>query len=149
MTTPEPTPPDSWAILDGLAQHLHDAGVARYNPTGIYEGEGLPAVFFGQLPDKPDTALLLNLYNVDHQRDDGSPDYYIQIRHRTTGRHPKTTEDQADAVFRLLHDTSHQVWSSVKVLLCRRIIRAPISPDNNNRYTRPDSYRITANPNQP
>ncbi|WP_027503247.1 minor capsid protein [Rhodococcus sp. UNC363MFTsu5.1] len=134
-------------LVVGLAEHLAAAGLARYSPTGIYTGEGLPAVFFGTLPDKPDTAVLINTYNDDRERDDDSPDLYVQMRFRTAGRNPHTTPRLADDVFEHLHDRSNfTLPNGVQVLLCRRHITGPNAPDANGRYTRPDSYTLTLNP---
>ena len=142
--------PDTVELLEALAQHLTNLGLARYAPNGIYVGEGLPAIFFGQLPDKPDTAILLNAYNDDRSRDQGNPDYYVQLKFRAAGRDPRTVERLGDSVFRALddrlHERSNTVWAGVNILSCIRHIPGPIAPDVNNRYTRPDSYTITTNP---
>lgn len=134
-------------LVVGLAQHLHALGIARYNASGIYAGSGLPVIFFGALPDKPDDAILINTYNDDRSRDDDTPDLSVQIRFRTAGRDPRSTSALADRVFEALHDTSHLTLpSGIRVLLCRRNVTAPIAPDANGRWTRPDSYMITVNP---
>lgn len=142
--------PDTVELLEALAQHLTNLGLARYAPNGIYVGEGLPAIFFGQLPDKPDTAILLNSYNDDRTRDAATPDYYVQLRFRAAGRDLRTVNRLADSVFRALddrlHERSNTVWAGVNILSCIRHIAGPIAPDVNNRYTRPDSYTITTNP---
>lgn len=143
--------PDTVELLEALAQHLTDLGLARYAPNGIYVGEGLPAIFFGQLPDKPDTAILLNAYNDDRSRDQGNPDYYVQLKFRAAGRDPRTVERLGDSVFRALDDLHNErhnghTWGDVRILLCHRHIRGPIALEATNRYTRPDSYTITTNP---
>lgn len=138
--------PDTTTVETALAQHLDDLGLARYNPAGIYTGGGLPAVFFGAMPDTPDDALVINLYDDDRSRDDRTPDLYMQIRGRCAGRDPRDVDRLMDSIFDALHDTSHQQWGSVRVLLCRRVVRAPRDPDANQRWTRPDSYRLTVNP---
>lgn len=138
--------PDTTTLEDALAEHLADLGLARYNPTGTYTGLSLPAVFFGTMPDKPDDALVINTYNDDRSRDDHNPDIYIQIRGRSAGRDPRAVDRLMDRIFDALHDTSHQTWGSVRILLCRRTVRAPRDPDANGRWTRPDSYVITVNP---
>ncbi len=131
----------------GLAEHLAALSLARYNADGIYTATGLPAVFFGQLPDKPDAAVLVNSYNDDRDRDDESPDLYVQFRFRTPGRNPHTTKALAESVFEALHDrSSFTLPNGVQVLLCRRHIAGPVDPDVNGRYTRPDSYTFTLNP---
>ncbi|MGX6513257.1 minor capsid protein [Rhodococcus sp. SJ-2] len=138
--------PDTTTLEGALAQHLAALGLARYEPGGIYSATGLPAVFFGAMPDTPDTALVINTYNDDRSRDDHNPDYYLQIRGRSAGRDPRAVDRLMDAIFDQLHDTTHQMWGSVRVLQCRRVVRAPRDPDANGRWTRPDSYVITVNP---
>lgn len=138
--------PATTAVEAALAQHLADLGLARYTPTGVYTGTGPPAVFFGAMPDKPDDAIVINTYNDDRSRDDDNPDYYLQIRGRRAGRDPRAIDQLMDAICREIHDASHQTWGSVRVLLCRRVVRAPRAPDANGRWTRPDSYVITVNP---
>ncbi|MGM5065729.1 phage tail terminator protein [Rhodococcus qingshengii] len=143
--------PDTTDLLEALAQRLNDLGVARYDPNiDVYPEGPLPVVFFGQLPDKPATAILLNAYNADHSRDQGNPDYYVQLKFRTAGRDPRTVDRLADAVFRALDDLYNDRhttrWGDVLVMLCHRHIRGPAMQDLNSRYTRPDSYTITTNP---
>ena len=138
--------PDTTALEDALARRLHALGLVRYEPAGVYGAGTLPAVFFGTMPDKPDAAILISTYNDDRSRDDDTPDYYLQIRGRRAGRDPRAVDHLMDAIFEAIHDTSHETWGSVRVLLCRRVVRAPRDPDANGRWTRPDSYRITVNP---
>lgn len=142
--------PDTEALEDALAKHLAALGLARYTPDGIYTATGLPAIFFGKLPDKPDTAILINTYNEDRGRDQSTPDFYVQLRFRTAGRDKRTTDRLADTVFRelddLVNDRSNQVWAGVNILSCHRILRVPAAQDTTLRYERPDSYRITTNP---
>lgn len=138
--------PDTTALEDALARRLHALGLVRYEPAGVYGTGTLPAVFFGTMPDAPNDAIVINTYSEDRSRDDDTPDYYLQIRGRRAGRDPRAIDQLMDAICRELHDASHQTWGSVRVLLCRRVVRAPRAPDSNGRWTRPDSYRITANP---
>ncbi|KHJ74658.1 minor capsid protein [Rhodococcus sp. Chr-9] len=138
--------PDTTTLEDALAQHLADLGLARYEPTGMYGAAGLPAVFFGAMPDTPHDAIVINTYNDDRSRDDHNPDIYVQIRGRSAGRDPRAVDRLMDGLFDALHDTTRTEWGSVRVLLCRRVVRAPRDPDANGRWTRPDSYVITVNP---
>lgn len=129
-----------------LAQHLAGLGLAQYTPTGTYSATTLvPAVFFGRIPDKPDSALAINIYDDHRDVDDQSPTVSVQLRFRG-GKDPRTVNHQADAVFAAIHDLSSQVWGATTVLLCRRHVRAPIGADSNGRYERADSYRLTLNP---
>lgn len=133
----------------GLALHLAALGLARYNASGAYSGSGLPAVFFGDLPDKPDAAILINGYYDDRDTvgGDDSPTLRVQLRFRTTGEHPHTTRALAESAFEAIHDRSNFVLpNGIRVLLCRRTIAGSAAKDQNRRYTRPDSYRFTLNP---
>lgn len=138
-------------ILDALARHLADAGLARYSPDGMYGTGTLPAIFMGTLPDKPDAALLLNIYNDSRDRDPdrANPDIWVQIRARTPGRDPRTTDDLADALFDQLDDATHYVMpGGVHVALSQRVVTTSADPDENGRYTRPDSYKFHLNPSE-
>lgn len=138
--------PDTTAVEDALAQRLHALGLVRYEHSGVYGTGTLPAVFFGIMPDAPNDAIVINTYNDDRSRDDDNPDLYVQIRGRSAGRDPRNVDRLMDAIFDAINDTSHETWGSVRVLLCRRVVRAPRDPDANTRWTRPDSYCITLNP---
>lgn len=144
--------PDTVELLEALAQHLTNLGLARWDPNLTnYPAGALPVVFFGQLRDKPDNAIFINVYNDDRSRDQGNPDYYVQLKFRAAGRDPRTVERLGDSVFRALDDLHNErhnghTWGDVRILLCHRHIRGPIALEATNRYTRPDSYTITTNP---
>lgn len=143
--------PDTVELLEALAQHLTNLGLARWDPNLTnYPTGALPVVFFGQLRDKPDNAIFINVYNDDRSKDEATPDYYVQIRFRAAGLDVRAVERMADTVFRTIDDTLHErsntVWAGVNILNCRRHIRGPAALEASNRYTRPDSYTITTNP---
>lgn len=138
---------NSSTVLDGLARYLADAGLVRYSPTGVYPAGGLPAVVFGAMPDAPADVVAINVYDDSRDRDDWNPDVYVQLRFRTAGRNPSTTDDLGDGVFNELHLLDHTVFpGGVRLLIARRVIRAPHDQDAAGRYSRPDSYRLTINP---
>lgn len=149
-----PTAPATDVFLRSMATHLVNLGLVRWNPDGAeYTGPTtLPALFFEQLPDKPDHAIALSAYNDDRSRDRDNPDFYIQLRGRAPGRDPLATHALMDRIFDALDDeekplnSSHILWGTTKVLLCLRHIRGPLLSDGNNRWSRPDSYTITVNP---
>lgn len=137
--------PGPSAIIDALATHLADEGVAAYSPTGAYADGGLPVVVFGRMPATPDTVIVLNTYNEQTQRaGKAAPDVFVQVRCRTAGRDPRTTEQLSDTIYRLI-DRPHQQWGPVTVRDCNRVVYAPIGADENGRYERADSYRAHIN----
>lgn len=137
---------DTNQVLDSLARHLVDLGLARYSPNGAYVGTGLPAIFTGRQPDKPDQAVTINVY--DHQTRwgaDGSPAFWVQLKYRM-GPDPRHVNALADAVHTAIHDKSHQQWPGLTVLHAWCTVRTSIGADSNNRYERADSYRLVLNP---
>ncbi|NKR32278.1 hypothetical protein GS504_15630 [Rhodococcus hoagii] len=138
-------------ILDALARHIAATGLARYNPDGIYSASTVPAIFVGQMPPTPDAALLLNIYNDSRDRDPdrANPDIWVQLRGRTPGRDPRTTDDLLDALFDVLDNARHYVMpGGVRVAVSQREVTATADPDENGRYTRPDSYKFHLNPSE-
>jgi len=138
-------------ILDSLSRHIAAAGLARYSPDGIYGAGTLPAIVTGKMPDKPDAALLLNIYNDSRERDPdrANPDVWVQIRIRTPGQDPRTTNAVADDLFALLDDATHYTMpGGVRVGVSRREVATTADPDENGRYTRPDSYKFHLNPSE-
>lgn len=130
-----------------MAVRLAATQLVQYNPAGAYTGT-TPGVVFGRMGGSPDNLIAINIYDDQRDRSDRSPDVYVQIRFRTSGADPRTTNALADAVFLAIHDTSNVTWGDTNILHCRRVVRAPIGADDNNRYERADSYRLTLNPSR-
>ena len=136
--------PDSTQVLEALAQHLADNGIAQYSADGIYSGS-LPAVVLGYIPEQPDAVIALNIANEStHRAGKPAPDMWIHIRVRTPGTDPRTTERLSQAIYDLI-DSAHQSWQTVTVRDCHRTVRAPLIQDTNRRYTRADMYQAHIN----
>lgn len=144
----------STRLVEALAQHLAAANLAQYNPAGGYtENPALPAVTFEVLPPAPDTAVSIAVYNDLRDRDAWNPDIYVRLRFRAAGLDSRRVNDLADAVFEFLRTDEptgpRQSWpAGVNVLTCFRVVRAQSATDNNGRFMRADSYRITLNPGE-
>ena len=146
MTTPVVTVP----VIEGLGLHLSAKGLVQYGSSVYTENPTRPAYVAGALPGAPDTAVAMNVYNIDRSRDSFNPDFYIQLRFRAAGRDLRTVYRLADNVFAELHwadDHLHEVWpNGVRVLHSQFLSRTDVAPDGNGRYEVADSYRITFNP---
>lgn len=129
--------PTTAAVLEALIARL-----GQVTDAPVY-APALPA-------NKPDRAIAVSVYQTDTSRDVHNPDYYVQIRVRTGGDDVRTTLALADQVFAALDDRvnerSGSEWPGARILFCYRHIAGPATPDGNGRYTRPDSYTLTANP---
>lgn len=142
--------PTSDELEAALAGRIADSGLARYQATGAYPPSDVPAIFFGTMPDKPNAAILINVYNDDRDRDPHNPIYLVQLRFRSNTGDRRATEQLANAAFDdlddLVNERSNSQWGTVRVLHCHRHLRAPAAPDANGRWSRPDSYTIRTNP---
>ncbi|WFN91479.1 minor capsid protein [Gordonia sihwensis] len=144
MSTPTVT-----RLLDSLAQYMNDAGVATFAADGIYQPTvTAPAIYFGMLHDKPDTAVAINHYDTDpdvftHQH---NPLMRVQLRWRGD-RDPRTVHRIADKGFTALHTLTPGPWpGGLHPAWVQRTIVAPIETDQNGRWMRCDSYEIRLNP---
>ena len=141
-------------VLTSLAKHLATQGLVQYHETAPYtENPLLPAVTFGALPKDVPTAVSLNVYNYDPQRDKYNPDVYVQLRFRAgVAFNPLAVHRLADKVFAELdwpENKDPELWpGGVRVQHVCRVVSGLVTPDGNNRYERPDSYRITLNPGE-
>ena len=136
-------------VLEGLAQHMADLGIAVYNPSGIYTGTpALPAIYFGPFPTAgPDRAVTLNHYGTDPDifTVDTTPEMYVQIRWRAT-KDPRVVHRDAWNAFTALHDTSGSWPGGIDVRDITRHIDGPLDADTNGRFIKPDSYTIALQP---
>lgn len=136
-------------LLDALGTWMHREQVAVYDADGIYPNSlTLPAVVFGAMPDKPDNAVTINVYDSSIARDDpANPDYWVQFRYRAAGQDPRTVGDMADNLAHILLDKTHvPLTPEVEVRHATRTVRTPAGMDDNRRYERADSYRLSLKP---
>lgn len=136
-------------ITTDLAAHLAANGVGTWSANGVYPKGTIMPIYVGVLPDEAETGIGIQTYADDRDRDDATPDIYVQIRIRGT-RDPRPSgvgPATADRIFTLLHDSSNLTLNNrTRVLLCRRSLRAPEERDEAARWTRADSYTFTLNP---
>lgn len=129
---------------------MTDLGVASYADS--YTGnEPHPTVWFGDLPDKPANAVAINDYNTDPDffTVNSNPLIMVQMRWRSDSDDPLAVRDLAFDAFEALHTypTSPVSWpGGVSVLWMLRTITAPPTRDDNQRWTKADSYEIRLNP---
>ena len=137
------------AVLDALAQHMADVGIAVYNASGIYTGTlTLPAIYFGPFSTTgPDRAVTLNHYGTDPDifTVDTTPEMYVQIRWRGT-KDPRVVRDDAWRGFLALHNASGSWPGGIDVRDLTRHIDGPLDADTNGRLIKPDSYTLSLQP---
>ncbi|MGW4639552.1 minor capsid protein [Sphaerisporangium sp. NPDC004334] len=140
--------PTGWTrgLLTGLAQLLAGAGVGEWNEAGAYDAGAL-VLTIGGLPASADRAITLAVYGLGQRGDDvdqADSSVSVQVRMRG-GTDPREVDDVADAVFDVLHGLADRVLATgVLVLLCRRLVVAPMGRDASGRWERADSYDVIA-----
>lgn len=126
------------ALRRGLAEYLAANGVGTWRESSPY----LPdekAITLRDLPDAPDTALAVEVYDISD--DVVLPDQEVRVQLLARGR-GDAADDMADTAFGVLHGAHHFMAGTVKVGSARRISSAPLGADDNGREERADSYAL-------
>ena len=130
-------------LVTGVAELLDAAGAGVWNPTGIYDVDDTAIVVGPTIPQTPDRIVCLTPYPVEDTP--GLPEVVIAIQVRCRGTTvPRTAEDQADAVYDVLHGASGLTLGGVPVAQMWRQSSAPLGPDTSGRAERSDNYYLRA-----
>ncbi|MBV6758356.1 minor capsid protein [Rhodococcus opacus] len=133
-------------VREAIAAYLDAHGIAKYEPDDAYPDDlELPAVFFGAMPEAPDRAVTVNVYDWVTTRDKANPDVFVQLRFRGTAD-MAAADLPADQAFALLDEAEHYAMGDVRVLQSIRRVTTSAALDTNGRYERPESYRFTIHP---
>lgn len=128
-------------LLTALSWRLHAAGVAVFNPSGIYDSADT-AVTWKVLPGEPDRVLALNVYSLEESPNpaDSTRVFRVQLRGRSGGD-PVAVDDLLDAAHTAL-EAHHAEWSGLRIDRSHRISVAQMGADSNRRQERADNYEI-------
>lgn len=136
---------DGWTsrLLTGLAEHLADAGIGTWNPTGTYTS-GQTGIVIRAIPDQPDRIITLTAYPVAGDLV-GMADHAtaVQVRLRA-GPDPRDCDDLADQVFDLLDGARGLTWSGIPVVSVERTSYTSLGQDASRRWERSENYQIQA-----
>lgn len=132
-------------LVDALADWMADHSLANLSWN---TSNGLPNITFGAMPASPDNVVTINVYDSSIARDDpANPDYWVQFRFRAAGNDPGNVGDMADNLAALLLDQTHITLApGVQIRHATRTVRTPVGMDDNKRYERADSYRLSLKP---
>lgn len=131
-------------LLVGLAQMLDDHGAGTWRPTGAYQPGDLTPIVYGSVPASPDRVITLRAYDVDHDPTLSDSVQGLQVRTRSPRADPLAMDDDADAVFDVLHGLDHvELSTGVLIVLGERRSSTPMGRDKNEREERSDNYYLT------
>lgn len=130
------------AVLIGLAEWLHAAGLAVWRPTGSYAADE-KAITLKALPAAPDSAVALTVYDIGDDIVLPDVEAMVQLRFRASAEGPRTdVDDFADSVFTALHGARNLPVGSLVIQQARRVSVAPLGADDNRREERADNYAL-------
>lgn len=121
------------ALYTALAERLHAAGVATWNPAGVYT-PGQTGITLAVMPTAPDRAVVLTVYERDEHTDPALTDerVRVQVRVRTAKGRPDGADTLAEAVHAVLR-AHHVTWSGVLITRVHRVSYLPLGLDSNGR----------------
>jgi hypothetical protein len=127
-------------LLDGLARHLHAAGLAVYEPSGT--GGDL---FIEVMPPAPDVCVVLTLYGgPDPDSKLGYDEPSLQARVRG-GQDPRVSRVRAEAIRDELHGLGPVTLPDGTLLLSSvavQAVPASIGIDATGRHEHVCNYRL-------
>jgi len=135
----------------GVARHLAGLGIVDYRPPGEAYPDTLvvPAVFEAVMPESPDLAVAVSVYDWSTARDKHNPDVFVQLRFRGAPYDLASVDGPADQAFAVLDEAERYVMpGGVRVLQSIRKVTTPPAADANGRFERFESYRFTLNPSE-
>jgi hypothetical protein len=128
--------------MRAVAQHLADSGLGVWSGDAPAEyGPGDTLITLLDLPEEPDAAIAVSLYDGDDELRLPNSGLLVQLLFRIPGP-ADAVSDLAEAAFGVLHGVHHATWGELRVQRSRRISFAQLGPDSSGRHERSDNYRI-------
>ncbi|WLP90256.1 hypothetical protein [Gordonia sp. NB41Y] len=136
------------ALLRSLAQRLHNAGLALWDPTGAYpRNPSRPVITIGKLPQNIVSAVALNHYFTDPEIGlEGQPLHLVQLLFREPGPTPTAVVDRERTANKVLHTTSSGIWPGGVSPLSVTFASAAPAESEDDAWLVAANYEIRLNP---
>lgn len=131
-------------ILAGYAGVIAAAGIAKFNPTGVYQLSDT-AIVFKILSDGatfPDRAIVLNLIPLTDDISIPQGRSMLQIVGRGVRNQPLDVDLLMDPIFDLLHGRRNDIFGQTVVDQIYRTSSIPMGEDAMVRTERADKYYL-------
>lgn len=121
------------SLYEAVAVVLHSAGAGVWKPSGVYT-DAETGIVLKRMPQTPDAAIVLTIYDRDRHTDPGLPDEMVrlQVRVRTAKGRPDSVDTLAEAVTAALTG-DHLDWSGITITQSRRASYLPLGFDSSDR----------------
>jgi len=136
----------SWTtdLVAGLAQHIADAGLGTYRPTGAYTA-GETGIVLGTVPPVPDRVIVLTPYAATRPLGLADTSVSVQVRVRGPAGDSRAASAVLDPVHELLDGARGLVLGGVRVVqILHASGPAPIGLDSSNRPELTDNFVVQA-----
>lgn len=134
-----PTP--TKLVAEAAARRLAEAGVAVWNPTGMYTADQ-KAITIKAVPQDPDQVIALTVYSKQRSPNPDLTDEVVMLQVRVrAGRYPTDVDDLADAADVALSG-HHLEWPGLTVARAHRVSYMPLGPDSNGRHETTMNYEL-------
>ncbi|MER7070968.1 minor capsid protein [Terrabacter sp. NPDC000476] len=130
-------------LLEGLAQQLHDDGVATYRPDEPYLDEDT-AITFGTMPDSPDRCVTLTAYPLSDAPREAKSLLGVQVRSRA-GSYLEANELNV-AIFQSLHGLTGRQYDTCHLVQLLRNSSVPMGEDDSQRWEHSANFHADINP---
>jgi hypothetical protein len=129
-------------LLDGIAQMIATAGLAKYNTTGVYAAADT-GIFFKVVNPSPDRIVTLTAYQVSDNTTMPETRFGVQVRVRGL-QDPRDVDELGDSIFALLHGLTGVQFGSVFAEQVLRQSSITLGQDASKRWERADAYYVDA-----
>lgn len=129
------------AILLRLEQE--EVGTRRAGADEIFLPDDI-ALTAKVLPDTPDRALAVTVYDRSENPDPNLPDLVLAVQVRARGRvtDPLECDDLAEDARLALHQVHRVTWGDLRIERIYWFSGGHIGPDESGRQERSDNYRM-------
>lgn len=131
------------AVMDGLAQHLEDAGVGTFHSTGVAYTAAQVGIFFDTVPAAPDRVIVLTGYAATDDPTQAVSELSLQVRVRGPRQDPRIAYELDDAAFEALQNLPRTGIGGTTVAGIWRTSGAYLGVDGNGRHERSSNYRVS------
>jgi hypothetical protein len=129
-------------LLDGIAQMIVTAGLAKYNTAGVYAAADT-GIFFKVVNPSPDRIVTLTAYQVSDNTTMPETRFGVQVRVRGL-QDPRDVDELGDSIFALLHGLTGVQFGSVFAEQVLRQSSITLGQDASKRWERADAYYVDA-----
>jgi hypothetical protein len=128
-------------IVEGVAGLIVAAGIAVFNPSGVYADTDT-GIVFKVVPAKPDRVVILTAVPMTDDVSMPLGQVMLQVRTRGLPNNPLDVDDLASPIFDLLQGRTYDTFGGTTVVQYRRTTSIPNGQDAAERFEKIDQFYL-------